>query len=156
MTRLTDSLDPAYDALDEQEKVAREMKAKEGEVMGHTPGPWEAVLEDGPRPQPVPYYRGLIALIHHSSEIDHLSVVTSGDRLVPKTDWEANATLIAAAPDMAETLERAFSALITMVSNAYTVGLEGTSEWDQVAGAADIHGTIDEIRVTLKKAKPNV
>jgi hypothetical protein len=69
--------------------------------MTHTPGPWEAVLADDPRGQPVPYYRGLVALVEN-----RLSVVAKCG-YAPKEHWEANASLIAAAPDMLTALIKA-------------------------------------------------
>lgn len=70
--------------------------------MSATPGPWEAVLKDDPRGQPVCYYRGLIALVEN-----RLSVVLGPGHAyetVPEEEWEANAKLIAAAPALADML----------------------------------------------------
>jgi hypothetical protein len=67
-----------------------------------TPGPWEAVLKDDSRGQPVCYYRGLIALVE-----SRLSVVLGPGHAydtVPEEQWEPNAKLIAAAPDLADAL----------------------------------------------------
>lgn len=74
-------------------------------MSGHTPGPWEAVLPDDVRGQPVPYYRGLICCVSHEEPTGMLAVVTKDGSSVPKADWEANARLIAAAPDMLEALK---------------------------------------------------
>lgn len=65
-----------------------------------TPGDWEAVLEGDPLGQPVPYYRGLVALIARDGTARTLAVVSDG-RAVPKSQWEANARLIAMAPLLA-------------------------------------------------------
>lgn len=63
----------------------------------YTPGPWEAVLSDDPRGQPVPHYRALIALV---SQSPHLSIVAAQRDTVPRQEWEGNARIIAAAPEM--------------------------------------------------------
>lgn len=76
-------------------------------MSAHTPGPWEAVLPGDPRGQPVPYYAGLVALVSHDPSI---SVVTEGGYSAAK-EWEANARLIAAAPDLLAAAQRALVAL---------------------------------------------
>lgn len=63
---------------------------------GHTPGPWSAVLDDDPRGQPVPYYRGLVALVSMTPG-NCVSVVSDG-RTVSPDEWKANAVLLASAP----------------------------------------------------------
>ena len=69
----------------------------EARIAAATPGPWEAVTDDDPRGQPVPYYRGLVALIERNTG-RALSVVLKDGRTVPACDWQANAQLIAHAP----------------------------------------------------------
>lgn len=69
-----------------------------------TPGPWWAAIG---KDQPVPYYRGLISVL---SSDPHISICTgeTGDqsgRTCGRDEWEANASLIAAAPDLYEALE---------------------------------------------------
>ena len=49
-----------------------------------------------------------------------------------------------------EALHRADRLITAIKINAFKVGLEGTSEWDRVAGAADIHGVQDTIQAALK------
>jgi hypothetical protein len=73
--------------------------------MTHTPGPWTAVLPDDARGQPVPYYRGLVALVSCETG-GAMSVVTDG-RDCSKSEWEANARLIARAPEMLDLLRDA-------------------------------------------------
>ena len=63
-----------------------------------TGGEWDAVLPGDPRGQPVPYYRGLVCLVEHSSP-GSIAVVTKDGRTVPKAEWEANAAFIAHAPE---------------------------------------------------------
>lgn len=76
------------------------LKRLEEIEAARTPGGWEAVLEGDPRGQPVMYYRGLVALIAHDGTARTLAVVSDG-RAVPKSQWEANARLIAMAPLLA-------------------------------------------------------
>lgn len=64
-----------------------------------TPGPWWAAIG---KDQPVPYYRGLVAVL---SSDPYISICTgeTGDqsgRTCGGDEWEANAALIAAAPQM--------------------------------------------------------
>lgn len=68
----------------------------------HTPGEWEAVLNDDPRGQPVAYYRGLICTVEHGGR--YLAVVAKIGCALP-AQWEANARLIAAAPDLLAALK---------------------------------------------------
>ncbi len=67
----------------------------------HTPGPWWACFGDD---QPVAYYRGIVMYV---SSDPHITVVTGteGDKsghICNRDEWEANARLIAAAPDLLE------------------------------------------------------
>jgi len=73
-----------------------------------TPGPWWAAIG---KDQPVPYYRGLVSVL---SSDPHISICTgeTGDqsgRTCGRDEWEANASLIAAAPDLYEALEHALT-----------------------------------------------
>jgi hypothetical protein len=79
----------------------------EERLKAATPDGWEAVLPDDPRGQPVPYYRGLICCVSHEAKPSGmLAVVTERGRTVPKSEWEANAQLIAHAPtDIAALLD---------------------------------------------------
>ena len=81
----------------------------------HTPGPWELVVENDPRGQPSPMYRGLIAFVESSPD-RRLAIVDPIGNTVSHEDWLANARLIAAAPALLEALE-------AMVDNA---------NWDKV------------------------
>ena len=70
--------------------------------MSHSPGPWEAILDDDPRGQPSPMYRGLIALVERSPERTLGVVAKNHD--AARDHWAANAKLIAAAPELLEAL----------------------------------------------------
>jgi hypothetical protein len=74
--------------------------------MKHTQGTWDAVLNDDPRGQPVPYYSGLICTVEHGER--YLAVVSDGRR-VSTDEWEPNARLIAAAPDLLAALKAAMA-----------------------------------------------
>lgn len=72
-----------------------------GQAGTHTAGPWSAVFETAPRGQPVPYYRGLVCIL---ADGDHrLSVVADNGPCAPE-QWQANAALIASAPDLLSAL----------------------------------------------------
>ncbi len=64
---------------------------------------WEAILPGDPRGQPVPYYRGLVALVSCDPSI---AVVTKDGSTVEKSEWEEIAKLIADAPRLKEENER--------------------------------------------------
>jgi hypothetical protein len=64
----------------------------------------------------------------------------------------ANARMIAAAPELYEALKAADDAISAMSKTALETGMEGTSQWDAVAGGADIYGVQDKIRAALAKA----
>lgn len=76
-----------------------------------TPGRWEAVLEDDPRGQPVPYYRALVAVLAQGDQ--RLSVVATDVETVPVEQWRANTEFIAAASP--ETVLRLIAAMRTRV-----------------------------------------
>lgn len=73
--------------------------------MTHTPGPWEAVLDDDPRGQPVAYYRGIVAFVERSPDRT-IAVVAESVECVNKSEWDGNARLIAAAPTMLGALRK--------------------------------------------------
>lgn len=56
-------------------------------------------------------------------------------------------------PKLVEALERADKTLNQMADTAFKVGLQGTKDWDDVAGGADLFGASDEIRALLAKCK---
>jgi len=83
-----------------------------------TPAPWQAVLENDPRGQPVAYYRALIGLMANRDGGGYLSVV-AGDEHRASEDVAENAAFIAAAReavpalcDRVEELERALDNLV--------------------------------------------
>ena len=55
--------------------------------------------------------------------------------------------------ELVKALERADAALGRMAESALRCGLEGTKEWDHVAGGADMHGARDAIRAALASIK---
>lgn len=78
---------------------------KRVDEAGFTPGPWWACIGSD---QPVPYYRGLVMYVSHDPQIT-ICTGAEGDqsgRTCDSSEWEANARLIAAAPDMFEALSR--------------------------------------------------
>lgn len=83
---------------------------------------------------------------------DPVLAMISNDR-IPQEVCEANAHLIAAAPDLYEALARAERTFLAMCEAALATGLEGTKEWDIIAGGADIFGAIDEVQAALSKAR---
>lgn len=101
-------------------------------MSAHTPGPWEAVLPNDPRGQPVPYYCGLVSLVSHDPSI---SIVAS-DGYVESGAWEANARLIAAAPDLLESLT---SLLAAIEPGGFSL--------------EDLRGEMDDANAALKKAR---
>ena len=87
-------------------------------MSGHTPGPWRAVIE---QKQPQILYRGLICTIEHGD--GYKAVVTDGKQETSwKNEWEANAHLIAAAPETAaerDRLKEANADLLAALEVAY-------------------------------------
>lgn len=84
-----------------------------------------------------------------NSESGEWTALACGD-----TDKSAaqHARLIAAAPELLEALTQALGVLDGMTANACKIGLEGTPEWDQVAGAEDIYGVVDKCRAAIETA----
>ena len=72
----------------------------------------------------------------------------------PKTHegWK-EAHLIAAAPALAEALAVTLRCMDTMAEQAYLCGLEGSGDWDKVAGGGDLHGARDTARAAFAKAR---
>ena len=108
--------------------------------MSHTPGPWEAILDNDPRGQPSPMYRGLVALVERSPERTLGVVAKNHD--VTKDNWAANAKLIAAAPDLLEALR----GLLAHEVYTYEGNLEARITVPQDA--------IEAARAALAKAEP--
>lgn len=70
----------------------------------HTPGPWRVYIgpinmEGGLNP----FFRGTVALLKHSGDGNEVAVIL--DRNEAAHEYEANARLIASAPDLLEALE---------------------------------------------------
>ena len=77
-----------------------------------TPGPW--VVYRGPMNMDGglnPFFRGIVALLKHAGEEDDIAVIL--DRNESAADYEANARLIAAAPELLAALEQAPEALVS-------------------------------------------
>lgn len=114
-----------------------------------TPGPWWAAIG---KDQPVPYYRGLVAVL---SSDPYISICTgeTGDqsgRTCGGDEWEANAALIAAAPDLYEAAETELNALLfarTLLAE-YERQVSGDTFNSPV-----INSAIDDARAALAKAR---
>lgn len=65
----------------------------------------------------------------------------------------SKANLITPSPDLYGALARAERTFRAMCEAALATGLEGTKEWDIIAGGADIFGAIDEVQAALSKAR---
>ena len=70
---------------------------------------------------------------------------------------KANAAYIVTAcnalPILVEALQRADIMIKQMSDVALHIGLEGTSDWDMVAGGTDMHGVHETIRAALASIK---
>ena len=67
----------------------------------YTKGPWKAIIEEK---QPVPYYKRLICTVEHGDE--YKAVVAERSEVCNKEEWEANARLMAAAPELLEAAKK--------------------------------------------------
>jgi hypothetical protein len=56
--------------------------------------------------------------------------------------------------ELVEGLHRAGAAFEVMSREAYRCGIEGSKEWDDIAGNADLYGALDVIRAALAKFSP--
>lgn len=63
---------------------------------------FELVTDGDPRGQPVPYYRGLVAVVARSP---YIAIVTADGSTMPSDRWEEVGRLLAAAPELLEALE---------------------------------------------------
>lgn len=70
-------------------------------MSAHTPGRWTVA------PIPSPLYTGIVAIVR-----DDVAVLTDGRPAYP-SEWEANARLIAAAPDLLAVLREVVVAAVT-------------------------------------------
>ncbi len=83
-------------------------------VSAHTPGRW--LVYKGPMNMDGglnPFFRGIVALLKHSGEDDDICVIL--DRNESAADYEANARLIAAAPDMLDALKSLYRVVAELV-----------------------------------------
>lgn len=108
-----------------------------------TSGPWEAILSDDPRGQPQVMYRGLICTVEHSP--DGYKAVVSDGRTVQPNEWEANARLIAAAPDLLVALQAASGYLLNAKIDLETGAPKQTA-------IQTIEGGLKVVRAALSKA----
>ena len=97
---------------------------------------FEAVLPGDPRGQPVPYYRGLVAIVSHDPRI---SIVTADGSTFDSTRWIAVAHLLAAAPEMLEALDAAEACMSIVVPRS------DKAEYLQILGT---------VRAAIAKARP--
>ena len=114
----------------------------------HTPGPWRAWQYSAAN---VFWY---VDELDNEDGFGNLAVCYQGNQ-------EANAARIVecvnaceglnptAIKDVVAALRRAEKVLIDIANNAYLEGLEGTSQWDRIAGRADLFGARDEARAAL-------
>ena len=71
----------------------------------HTAGPWKAYIGPISMSRGLnPFFKGIVALLRSDSD-EGVAVITDSDR--PALDYEANARLIAVAPQMLEACEEA-------------------------------------------------
>lgn len=105
--------------------------------MSHTPGPWERVDRLDPRGQPVPFYRGLVALVSCDPSI---AVVADRGRTASASEWDANARLIAAAPELLRVAELAVGVALGRPHDG--------SQLDE-----DLEGLLLEARAAIAKAR---
>jgi hypothetical protein len=117
---------------------------RDGDAAGkaaHTPGPWRVKI--GPRDTPVE------ADIEICGDIFILAHITG-----PQYDHcHANARLVGACPTMLAALERADAMIDRMCTQALACGVAGTSDWDEIAGGADMFGVHDDIKDAIAKAR---
>ncbi len=112
--------------------------------MAHTPGPWVV----GPIDDTAVTHLGKDGIRYEVAAVD-------GDYNDPD-EWpimEANARLIAAAPDLLAVARDATHFLNGMVEIARMIGLTGTSDWDKLFGTNDGFGLIDKIDAAIAKAE---
>jgi hypothetical protein len=103
-----------------------------------TPGPW--VVNRGEHSYiKNPFYKGIVALVSSSPS---LMVVNPNDHCTSREEWEANARLIAAAPDLLEALK----ALVIDANRLCDRNLGGTYE-------EDCRRTLVAARAALLKAE---
>lgn len=104
---------------------------------------------------PAPWY----AFQNFVSDKKDFGFSADGSRIGETPNWvidaesEADAHLIAAAPELLEAARRAEAMIALIGVNAYQVGLEGTSDWDRVSVNSDIQGTLGYICAAIAKAE---
>lgn len=121
-------------------------------MSGHTPGPW-AACKDGDCPCGMVWSKPAdfnVATAHIRSPCDEREM---WDKEMSAEERRANARLIAAAPKLLDACKVAAAALDKMASTASVIGIEGTSDWDHLAGGSDLFGTLDELRAAIAKAE---
>ena len=77
---------------------------EQAEHSAFTPGPW--IVYKGPMTMSAglnPFFRGIVALLRNSGDGEEVAVIL--DRNEEAHDYEANARLIAAAPELLEALQ---------------------------------------------------
>lgn len=110
-------------------------------MSGFTPGPWETDRNN--------VHAGSIATIHHCLNNDWVEV-WSPNWPMDEAEQEANARLIAAAPEMLDFLKHAASHLEDGIQECHGAPDEPpqpASEWDYLAGQL-----VSELRALIAKA----
>ena len=113
---------------------------------GYTPGPWRTD----------PEFDRQTVLGREGTMVADCAIFGIARK---QREMQTNATLIALAPAMADEIVRLREALRTslecldaMAERAMATGLEGTSDWDGIAGPARLHHARDIARAALGDA----
>lgn len=113
-------------------------------------GEWEAVLNDDPRGQPVPYYRGLVCFVENSPD-RHIAVVSKDGGTITKEQWPVIAELVASAPALLDTLADR-DAKIEALEKALTDAMQWAAALARAQGSVAHREVIDSERFAKYRA----